>query len=234
MLTDEVSDQNSSKMEQIVMEKSPDHKQEQLDATNQTHSKQDASESDKINCKNPTDEKFVKILQTGCKFERTRNLLEMFPPIEDELDDKSGEHMFIKGIPKPSTDNNKAVKKIITRFNSSSDSGTIETKRQIFAETRTTVTSSTLSNKRNKMLIKTFEQNNVDEVEHRRVPWASEKRIKFRISSLSRDVPTEKPDLHKEFMMEETIMLTTNHQSGTKGAKSLLHFLEKCIVKNQN
>lgn len=177
-----------------------------------------------------SDERIVSVEQTGRKFEQRRNFLQRLASIEDEWIDDSSDHMFIRGIPKPNTNFNKMVKQIVTRFNGSLGTPSVETKTQLFADTRTT-TSVTFSSARSKLMAKAVE--NATEIERSRMPWTADRRMKFRISSLSRDVPVEQPDLHREFVMDETIRLATN-QSSAKGAESLLHFLEKCIVKNQN
>lgn len=182
-----------------------------------------------------SNERIIEVVQTGQKFVKQKILLQRFPSIEDEWLDNSSDHMFVKGIPKPNSNNKKVVKQIVSKFNCSLDSTSVETKRHVFAETRTTTISSSSSLSSSKLLAKALEQNNYKNgvEEQHRMPWASERRTNFRISSLSRDVPFDKPNLHKEFNIDETIKLASE-QSNIKGAKSLLHFLEKCIVKNQN
>lgn len=223
------------------MDIEPDNKSAYLKTTSQTEklplnvSQNEGSLHQHVDNKTneQSDERIITITQTGQTFEKRKHFLQRFPSIEDEWLDNEGEHMFVKGIPKPNNDSKKVVKQIISKFNTSLDSSLIETKRKFYAKTRkSTVTSGSFS--RNKMMVKTFEGSNGNEIEPPRIPWAAERRINFRISSFSRDVPrSEQPDLHKEFKMDETIKIV-NEQSSTKGAKSLLHFIEKSIVKNQN
>lgn len=134
--------------------------------------------------------------------------------------------MFVRGIPRGMNEPSRVVSSIVTRFNSTETCSPSTTEARF--DSRRTLKFQTKN-----IFGQTFDHN-TENIEMRGsgggggVPWTvTSRRIKFRISSLSRDVPIEMPNLHKGFIVDEGI------RDG-KNAESLLHFLEKCVIKNQN
>lgn len=155
--------------------------------------------------------------------EKKRRLLSKFASIKDDDEDTfmSADHMFVRGIPR-ANEPSRVVQSIVTRFNSTETCSSADAVPSRRFDSRQTLKFTTKN-----IFGQTFD--NHEEVEMRSgVPWTvTSRRVKFRISSLSRDVPFEMPNHHKGFIVDEGL------RDG-KNAESLLHFLEKCVIKNQN
>lgn len=157
------------------------------------------------------------------------------PPsfFEKALTNDMDDHMFVRGVPRTRSSTNHTFTRIVSRFNSTETQSTIvstsseKPKRNNFK----------FSSLKSSLFGKSFDNDDgdIDATRNPNAPWSASctsKRMKFRISSLSRDVPLEAPDLHTGFIMDETLKIEDG-KGITKG-RSLLQFLEKCIVKNQN
>uniref|UniRef100_A0A336MX37 CSON006730 protein n=1 Tax=Culicoides sonorensis TaxID=179676 RepID=A0A336MX37_CULSO len=170
--------------------------------------------------------------------------------------DESIDHMFVRGVPRTRSSNNRTFSRIVTRFNStetgsqstetfssSSSSRVEEISEKSTSDHEKSKRSMKFSSLKSSLFGKSFDNDDGDSevtLRHHGTPWSSlasssstVKRMKFRISSLSRDVPPEAPDLHTGFIMDEAIKLASQNGMGSKG-KSLLQFLENCVIKNQN
>lgn len=165
--------------------------------------------------------------------------------------DEQINHMFVRGVPRTRSTTNHTFTRIISRFNSTETSSQSSTEfvheQQLTSQTETTNDDKLkrnfkISSLKSSIFGKSFD--NDDGTEESEVilrkphaPWSASvasKRMKFRISSLSRDVPLEAPDLHTGFIMDEAIKMATENERGISKGRSLLQFLEKCIIKNQN
>lgn len=162
--------------------------------------------------------------------------------------DEQINHMFVRGVPRTRSTTNHTFTRIISRFNST------ETSSQTTEIVHDVVTSQSsrdddekskrnfkFSSLKSSLFGKSFDNDDGEEsvvtMRKPHAPWSASvasKRMKFRISSLSRDVPFEAPDLHTGFIMDEAIKIATENERGISKGKSLLQFLEKCIIKNQN
>lgn len=160
-----------------------------------------------------------------------------------EMDEQIN-HMFVRGVPRTRSTTSHSFTRIISRFNSTETTETVHQQR-ITSQNVTEEKSKRnfkFSNLKSSIFGKPFDnQDGTEESETSlpkpHAPWSSSvesKRIKFRISSLSRDVPFEAPDLHTGFIMDEAIKIASNNGRGDSKGNSLLQLLEKCILKNQN
>lgn len=137
---------------------------------------------------------------------------------EDEDD-----HMFVRGVPKKGSTNNHLFSKIVSRFNSVELCENNITKIEICEENSFTNESGRrlkFSNLKSSMFRQAVDNDDESEenLKIRNVPWiTTNRRIKFRISSLSRDVPIEAPNLHKGFIVNETFRSFDEKKSKTYG-----------------
>lgn len=160
-----------------------------------------------------------------------------------EMDEQIN-HMFVRGVPRTRSTTSHSFTRIISRFNSTETTETVRQER-ITSQNGTEEKSKRnfkFSNLKSSIFGKSFDnQDGIEDYEtflpKPHAPWSSSvesKRIKFRISSLSRDVPFEAPDLHTGFIMDEAIKIASQNGRGDSKGNSLLQLLEKCIIKNQN
>lgn len=160
-----------------------------------------------------------------------------------EMDEQIN-HMFVRGVPRTRTTTSHSFTRIVSRFNSTETSESSH-KQQITSQSTTEEKPKRdfkFSSLKSSIFGKSFDNDDgIDDSEvtlrKPHAPWsasATSKRMKFRISSLSRDVPLEAPDLHTGFIMDEAIKIATENERGINKGNSLLQFLEKCIIKNQN